>query len=80
MPVVNESPEARPGLSNPHVVWAEATPAGLAAALSDVVEHPAPDVRAGELAQSVVDGGWEEAKRAVVGAVERRAYGSSTAG
>jgi hypothetical protein len=46
IPVVNEDPYARMVLDNPHVVWADATPAALADALVAAVAHPRPVERA----------------------------------
>lgn len=57
-PVVNESPLARMGLSNEHIIWAPATPGGLADALSRAIESP---LEANEMARiaTSVRAGWE---------------------
>jgi hypothetical protein len=69
IPVVNDSPLARAGLRNDHVVWAKPTPIALADALCQVVEYPDPDARARSAAASVRKG-WGSVGDAVVQIVE----------
>lgn len=68
-PVVNESPLARMGLSNEHIIWAPATPGGLADALSRAIESP---LEANEMARiaASVRAGWEPAQRVVAKEIE----------
>ncbi len=65
LPVVNDSPDARADLPNPHVVWATATPSGLADALSRIVESHDPEV-ARTAAASVRTDNWRDAGEGVV--------------
>jgi O-antigen biosynthesis protein len=67
--VVNDSPLARLDLPTGHAVWAPATPAGLAAALSATVE--APDHRSRALAAAAaVRHGWDETGSRLAAVIE----------
>lgn len=68
-PVVNESALARMGLVNEHILWAPATPGGLADALSVAVETPLSAVQRAEVAASVRTG-WEPAQQRMVDEIE----------
>jgi hypothetical protein len=78
VPVVNDSAGTRADLSNPHVAWARATPAAIAAALERALaSHRAsgPDA----LAESVAAVSWQPAQLAVVRAVEQQCWTQSEA-
>ena len=75
IPVVNESSYARLDLTNEHVVWSHPTPDAMAEELSKVISNPRRAEIALSAAASVTGGNWDDAKRVVVEAVEREAYG-----
>ncbi|MEV7648988.1 glycosyltransferase family 1 protein [Arthrobacter sp. NPDC089319] len=50
VPVVNDSDLAKADLASPGVLWARATPTGIAGALARIVEHPHPELQAREVA------------------------------
>jgi glycosyltransferase involved in cell wall biosynthesis len=60
VPVVNDSPLARADLSNPHALWAPATPAGLAGALGAAVSRLDRDAHAERVARSVTTPSWND--------------------
>lgn len=67
IPVINDDEDARVGLEHPEVVWAPATPAGLATALGEIVTGP--DRTAA--AATGVRTDWVPAQEGVRAAVER---------
>ena len=73
IPVVNDAPQNRVVLDNPHVAYTPATPFELADALSALVERPrAERVAAAEAAAgSVQSASWEAAGHQVEGIVRR---------
>lgn len=77
-PVVNDSLLARRGLANEFVLWAPATPAGLADALSGAVETPLEASQIALMAASVQPG-WEAAQRLVAGEIEATCSGTAAA-
>ena len=78
IPVVNDAVHNRRVLANPEVVWARATPQGLADALRAVVDGPAALARATAANTSVQGVSWETASRHVVEAVERACRGRTS--
>lgn len=75
-PVANDSPLARLGLPNEHVLWAPPTPAGLADALSQAVEAASEASRLVVLAASARPG-WEAAQLLVAAEIEGACTGTS---
>lgn len=75
VPVVNDHPDARADLPSRHVVWAPATPGGLAAGLERAIACPEPrSVLAASARQ-----GWGPAQRGVVRVIEEAVYGAADA-
>jgi hypothetical protein len=74
VPVMNDSPYARAGISNPNVVWAEATPSAIAHALSAVVTKGATEQRARAAAESVASRSWRPSQEALVRIIEDGVY------
>lgn len=70
VPVVNDAPDARADLPNPHVRWAAPTPGAVADALSAAVEVPDAGARAAEVAASVAGRSWSDAEARLVHLVE----------
>lgn len=70
VPIVNESARERLPIAHPGVVWAAPTPTDIADALCAVVDHPAPDERAREVARSHRPTPWSKSGKALVDAVE----------
>lgn len=68
IPVVNDAPESRADLDNPHVAWAKPTPGGIADALCRVVEAVEPTERSRAAAESVRHG-WRPAQLIVADAI-----------
>jgi hypothetical protein len=68
IPVVNDSPQSRADLDNPHVAWAAPTAGGIADALCRVVEASDPKERSWAAAASVRRG-WRPAQLIVADAV-----------
>lgn len=79
LPVVNDAPDARADLPNPHVLWAAPTPGAVAAALSAAVEHPDPVGRAAVVAASVAGRSWRDAQDRLVRLVEEHVRGTVAA-
>ncbi|WP_448059296.1 rhamnosyltransferase WsaF family glycosyltransferase [Cellulomonas hominis] len=78
VPVVNDTPDARLDLDNPHVGWASATPRGIADVLSALVEAaPAELERRAAAAAASVRQGWGPAQDGVVRIVGDEVYGSA---
>jgi hypothetical protein len=69
IPVVNDNPYARAVLDNPHVGWAQTTPAALAATLGAIVDSPERESRAAMAAMSVASRSWAPTGAAVVQAI-----------
>ncbi|MEO8908099.1 MAG: glycosyltransferase family 1 protein [Microbacteriaceae bacterium] len=76
IPIVNEMALSHLVLPNPHVRWADPTPAALAGALSAAVAAPDIPARAAAAAASIVGRSWGPTKRAVVDIIEDEIYGS----
>jgi hypothetical protein len=74
--VVNDLPLAHAVLPNENVRWAEPTAAALAAALGDAVTAPDIDDRARRAAESVSGRSWSATSDALVGIIEKEAYGA----
>lgn len=75
IPVANQSHFARTVLDSDHVVWAEASPADLAAALSRVVESDHIGHRAAAAAAAAGRApGWDESSAALARIIERDLY------
>lgn len=70
IPVANFAPEARACLDNPFMEWSDATPAGLARALSRVVSRSDVEARARSAAASV-DNTWSATENQIVTTLER---------
>jgi hypothetical protein len=68
IPVVNDAPQSRADLDNPHVAWAAPTAGGIADALCRVVEAADPKERSRAAAASVRRG-WRPAQLIVADAV-----------
>ncbi len=76
IPVVNDSPNSRADLANPHVAWAPPTPQGIASALSAAVTRSDRAGAATAAAASVRRFGWTKAQADVVRIIENEVYGS----
>jgi O-antigen biosynthesis protein len=77
VPVVNDSRYARADLPNPHAVWAEPTPLGVADALCVLVDERESAERASAAAASVRGRSWEATEREVASIIEDRVRGRS---
>ena len=75
IPVLNDDPFARLDLTNEQVVWSYPSPVAIADELAAIVTDSRRHDRSEAAAASVVGGSWDDAKRTVVEAVEREAYG-----
>ncbi|MGO4535821.1 rhamnosyltransferase WsaF family glycosyltransferase [Leifsonia sp. 2MCAF36] len=75
VPVMNDSPLARANLSHPEAVWARPTPAGIADALSAVVESTDPERPA--RAATGVRKDWRDAEGGVARLILGAVYGHS---
>ncbi len=75
VPVVNDSPDARSDLPNPHVAWTSPTPQAIAARLGALVSAPDLQSRAGAAAASVRHG-WGPAQAGLLRIVEDEVYGT----
>jgi hypothetical protein len=76
VPVMNDSPLARANLSHPEAVWARPTPAGVADALSAVVESV--DLERPARAASGVRTDWSDAEGAVARLILRAVFGDTS--
>jgi glycosyltransferase involved in cell wall biosynthesis len=70
VPVVNDAPDARADLPNPHVLWAAPTPGAVADALSAAVRRPDPVGHAAQVAASVAGRSWAPSQDRLVRLVE----------
>lgn len=68
VPVVNDSPDSRADLDNPHVAWSRPTPGALADTMCRVVESAPAPIR--EIAGSVRTDNWRDTGSALVKIVE----------
>jgi O-antigen biosynthesis protein len=75
VPVVNDSVYARADLPNPHAIWAEPTPLGIADALCALVEERESAQRAAAAAASVVGRSWHASQHEVVSIIQDRVSG-----
>ncbi|VTR76323.1 rhamnosyltransferase WsaF family glycosyltransferase [Cellulomonas hominis] len=77
VPVVNDAPDARADLPNPHVLWAAPTPGAVAEALSAAVRHPDPVGHAAEVSASVAGRSWAGSQARLVQLVEQHVRGTA---
>lgn len=75
-PVVNDSRHSRSDLPNEYVMWADATPNGVADALSNAVTRADAHDVALAASASVRQFGWAKAQADVVRIIEHEVYGS----
>lgn len=75
IPVVNDSVHSRADLANDHVAWAAPTPAGIAAALTEVVTRDDRVHAAKAASESVRQFGWAKAQADIVRILEEEVYG-----
>lgn len=76
IPVVNDSSDSRADLDNPHVLWADPCPSGLADALSTAVERADVAGSAAAAARSVAARSWVPTQSLVADIVEDEVYGA----
>lgn len=75
LPVVNDSPDARADLDNPHVRWARPTPGALADALCRAVDDARDGRAAVAAAESIRPDSWTVAGAGVARIIERTVRG-----
>ncbi|MET0887404.1 MAG: glycosyltransferase family 1 protein, partial [Mycetocola sp.] len=75
IPVVNDSAHSKMVLENDHVIWATATPSGLAEALSSAVTRPDRQETARAASESVRKFGWRRAQEDILRIIENEVYG-----
>jgi glycosyltransferase involved in cell wall biosynthesis len=73
VPVVGESVYSKVSIDNPYVRWVSPTPLGLADALSDIVTGDGPGPA--EIAGSIRETPWDDAKRVTLQTIEEEVYG-----
>lgn len=75
VPVLNDTPLARPNVFSDHVRWGSPTPSGIADAVLEILETP-PDPAV--VASSTRQDAWRPAQETFVRVVEEEAYGRPT--